>query len=87
MREDGRTPGRFRGLEDVVRRAEALRWARAHITAAQLDLERAIRRAHGAGADTDELAAAASLRRRHVRRIVERSAPDRALAPRELRPD
>jgi hypothetical protein len=80
MREDTSGSNRFRALEDVVRRAEALRWARARIAAAQLDLERAIRRAHGAGAGTDELSGAAAMRRRDVRQIVERRGLDRVSA-------
>jgi hypothetical protein len=86
MQEGTGTSSRFRDLEDVVRQVEALRWARARIAAAQLDLERAIRRAHGAGAGTDELAAAAAMRRRDVRRIVEGDANDRIpAAPDERR--
>jgi regulator of protease activity HflC (stomatin/prohibitin superfamily) len=85
MREETSTPGRFRDLEDVIRRAEALRWARARIVAAQLDLEDAIRRAHGAGAATEELAEASTMRRRHVRRIVERRSLDAGAPPLDRR--
>jgi hypothetical protein len=71
VQQASRTGDRFRALEEVTRRAESLRWARAGVSAAEGQLETAIRRARRAGASTDELAAAASVGPRRVKEIVE----------------